>query len=54
MKAAAAILALIAGLGIGPAAWAQAPLPSASPESVGFSAERLKRLDTAMQGFVDS
>jgi CubicO group peptidase (beta-lactamase class C family) len=29
------------------------PLPTAAPESVGFSSDRLKRLDTAMQGFVD-
>ncbi|MET0272493.1 MAG: serine hydrolase domain-containing protein [Phenylobacterium sp.] len=29
------------------------PLPTASPDSVGFSGERLKRLGVAMQGFVD-
>lgn len=29
-------------------------LPKASPESEGFSADRLKRIDTVMQGFVDS
>jgi CubicO group peptidase (beta-lactamase class C family) len=31
-----------------------APLPEASPEEVGMSAERLGRLDTAMQKAVDS
>jgi CubicO group peptidase (beta-lactamase class C family) len=30
------------------------PLPEAKPESVGFSAERLKRLDDAMQAFVNN
>ena len=30
-----------------------APLPEAAPESAGFSAERLKRLDEAMQAKVD-
>jgi CubicO group peptidase (beta-lactamase class C family) len=30
------------------------PLPEAKPETVGFSAERLKRLDEAMQAMVDS
>lgn len=29
------------------------PLPAASPESEGFSAQRLERLDAAMQGVVD-
>ena len=39
-----------------PAAWAQTKTPaivSASPESVGFSAEGLKKLDAHMQGLVD-
>ena len=37
-----------------PAGQAPASLPSAaSPEAVGFSSARLKRLDAAMQGFVD-
>jgi CubicO group peptidase (beta-lactamase class C family) len=54
---------LVAGLaltaapaaGARPAGPAPASLPpAASPESVGFSADRLKRLDAAMQGFVDS
>jgi CubicO group peptidase (beta-lactamase class C family) len=30
------------------------PLPEAKPETVGFSAERLKRLDDAMQALVDN
>jgi CubicO group peptidase (beta-lactamase class C family) len=30
------------------------PLPEAKPESVGFSPDRLKRLDDAMQAFVDT
>ncbi|MBU1374856.1 MAG: beta-lactamase family protein [Alphaproteobacteria bacterium] len=56
--AAASILAAVASLLLGAAALAATaqtspPLPSASPESVGFSADRLKRLDAAMQTFVD-
>ena len=30
------------------------PLPSASPESVGFSTERLNRIDPAMQAEIDA
>jgi CubicO group peptidase (beta-lactamase class C family) len=32
---------------------AASPLPRAEPEEVGFSSERLRRLDAAMQGYVD-
>jgi len=35
-----------------PALWAEAP-PAATPESVGLSAERLQRLRTVMQQYVD-
>ncbi|WP_374570310.1 serine hydrolase domain-containing protein [Phenylobacterium sp.] len=49
--------ALAASLALAPAApvLAREPaaLPAASPESVGFSSERLKRLDAAMQQVVD-
>ena len=30
------------------------PLPAASPSSVGFSAERLNRIDAAMQAEIDA
>ena len=30
------------------------PLPAASPSSVGFSAERLNRIDPAMQAEIDA
>jgi len=59
MGTARAIMAVVAGLSLAGAAQAApapipAPLPTASPESVGFSSERLKRLDVGMQGFVDA
>lgn len=56
MRAAALLVAAVASLSLGGAALAATgtpPLPSATPESVGFSAQRLKRLDAAMQTFVD-
>ncbi|WP_337186302.1 serine hydrolase domain-containing protein [Phenylobacterium sp.] len=52
MLAAAASLVLVGAASAAPIP-APRPLPTASPESVGFSAERLKRLDAAMQSFVD-
>ena len=40
-------------LAAGGSAFGQSALPEAAPDSVGFSAERLKRLDEAMQAKVD-
>ena len=44
-----ALLFAVAG-----AAAQTSPLPEARPETVGFAADRLKRLDDAMQSFVDT
>ncbi len=46
------ILCLVATLMLGPALSAELPRVSA-PESAGFSAERLSRLDAALQAYVD-
>src|SRR5262245_9864461 len=49
------ISALIPALVFSTAAHAQSSaLPEAKPETLGFSVERLKRLDDAMQGLVDN
>jgi CubicO group peptidase (beta-lactamase class C family) len=45
-------LAFLALLLVAPVLWAEAP-PAATPESVGLSAERLQRLRTVMQQYVD-
>jgi CubicO group peptidase (beta-lactamase class C family) len=45
-------LALTALLLVAPALWAEAP-PATTPESVGLSSERLQRLRTVMQQYVD-
>ena len=47
LVSAAALLALA------PSAWATDALPTAKPEQVGLSAERLARIDRAMEGHVD-
>lgn len=48
-----AVAGLSASVFGAPSAQAQSGLQLASPESAGFSSERLKRLDTAMQRVVD-
>ena len=46
---------LLVSIWAGPCAHAQSTaMPEATPESVGFSAERLKRLNASMQALVDS
>jgi CubicO group peptidase (beta-lactamase class C family) len=51
------VLVLLVGWGLGArqplGAQQPQPLPSAAPESVGISAERLERMHRGMQGFVD-
>jgi CubicO group peptidase (beta-lactamase class C family) len=47
------ILALGFFLAVGSASGQTGPLPEARPDSVGFSAERLRRLDQALQALVD-
>src|SRR5215213_11428682 len=54
-------IALVSGLIASPALWAQsrtvsatlAPLPTATPESVGFAKGALDRMDEGMQALVD-
>src|SRR5574341_1434996 len=46
-------LALSVALLVPPAARAQSPLPSASPESEGFAPDRLARVDARMKELVD-
>ncbi len=48
------ILSLGFFLAVGPASRQSSPLPEARPDSVGFSAERLRRLDQALQALVES
>jgi CubicO group peptidase (beta-lactamase class C family) len=48
------ILSLGFFLAVGPASGQSSPLPEARPDSVGFSAERLRRLDQALQALVES
>ena len=47
------LLLLIAAISITSSAWANG-LPTANPESVGVSSERLGRLSESMQRYVDS
>src|ERR1700722_13447106 len=52
MRALLAVLALVAACQTAPAA-GQQPLPTAKPENVGMSAERLTRLPDGMKSLVD-
>src|SRR3984957_13628623 len=52
MRALLAVLALVAACQTAPAA-GQQPLPTAKPENVGMSAERLTRLPNGMKSLVD-
>lgn len=47
------ILFLVFFLGVSIAQAGSSPLPKADPESMGFSPERLKRLENIMRGLVD-
>jgi CubicO group peptidase (beta-lactamase class C family) len=47
------LLSLLVALGAAAPAWADDPLPRATPESVGMSSERFARLDAALQREVE-
>ena len=54
LRKTAGALAAVLGLGVAGSALAAPPLPRvAKPEAVGFSTEKLKRLDETMQTLVD-
>ena len=47
-------VALVLCLGIGAAQARNVSVPETKPEAVGFSSERLKRLDAGMKAIVDN
>lgn len=47
------LISAAALLALAPSAWATDALPTAKPEQVGLSAERLARIDRTMEGHVD-
>ena len=48
------LLVIVLGIGLGAAQARNVNIPEAKPEAVGFSSERLKRLDAGMKAIVDN